>query len=216
VKSDLDNRDRFENTSRVLPATSRRSGLSASSPSRAFEGARGGNRWSAAEGSGSTSSCVRAGGAAGRGERGAGKAGRVARRARGKGAGQHTNRRGRTGPRSSRTHLEHDHPSEFVVAVLRAHELESGVVLRDPPPRGGGDRCRFASKPVPRLARLHHGESTRFAVVSPPSPAVSDGLLEPHARGLLRGPHQHALHLLAQASAGLARRDRHARPRPEN
>ena len=89
---------RFENTSFVVPATSRRSRTSASSPSRR-EGARGGKRWSAAEGSGSTSSCVRAGGAAGRGERGAGKAGRVARRARGKGAGQHMNRRGRRGRR---------------------------------------------------------------------------------------------------------------------
>jgi hypothetical protein len=85
-------------TSFVVPATSRRSRTSASSPSRR-EGARGGKRWSAAEGSGSTSSCVRAGGAAGRGERGAGKAGRVARRARGKGAGQHMNRRGRRGRR---------------------------------------------------------------------------------------------------------------------
>ena len=217
VKSDdrSSSGNRFENTSFVVPATSRRSRTSASSPSRR-EGARGGKRWSAAEGSGSTSSCVRAGGAAGRGERGAGKAGRVARRARGKGAGQHDEptgtegrrRRARTSnmiiPASLSSQYSERMSSKAAWYFATPHLEEEATAAGSPlSPSRVWHACITASR----------HDSLSFP---PPSPAVPDGLLEPHARGLLRGPHQHALHLLAQASAGLARRDRHARPRPEN
>jgi hypothetical protein len=89
------------------------------------------------------------------------------------------------GRRRSQTHLEENHPSEFVVAVATADELHGGAVAR-----GAGAALIPRGVPAPQVVSsggVNIG-SQGFSFVAPPPRPEADFQFEPLLRrGMRRG-----------------------------